>query len=685
LKRFLSFIFAVGLALPAFSATYYIDYGAANDSANGLTTSTPWKRCPGMVGFAGTYSHSAGDVFTFKGGVTWPKTVFPLTIGYSGAAGNVDTYTVDQTWYSGGAYDYPVFDGETTLGGAIISIPAGGRDYIKINGLKMQNCDNGTNSVGAIMIDMYDGRDIEISYCWLAPNSIEAFDYLANSKSAANISIHHCTIRNAIRGVVYATTGFSVTNVSVYNNDWQGPGTMYMGGYHADGLMVGDPIAGVANSIYNLRVYNNKFYGNWQIATAIIYSNGGVNGAEIYNNVFSLENTNGYATNQPIFGAFCQFYRNDTNLRFYNNTFSSDAMHGWNGSDPLGAKAAIAQYTPISGAVLTAYNNLFSKCAIGINVDATVTVVSDYNLHEPDASHWGYLIWGATAYSSLAAAQGAGYELHSPALAYASFVTVSNGITGGSDFRLQTNSPAIGAGTNLSALFTGDILGTNRGSSWTLGAYQSASSGAGGGDVTTPTVTITSPTHNQVISANSIAVSGTSSDDVAVSSVALTNTSMNAGATVTGTTSWTATIPLRTGTNLLSAVATDSSGNKATNTITVIYSVAKQIIGPVGLTTARALARWLDTSAYKLANSSVVIDDLGNVSGVSNQTIMRLDVGIVCVSNNLIFIQQNTAPIAGDIGGSVGSVTNCVIRNVNGILNGYYSDGVTLWTKQLAP
>ena len=114
------------LSPSVFSATYYIDYASGSDSNNGKSTSTPWKRCPGMKGFARSYSHSAGDVFVFKGGVTWPYTTLPLTIGYSGTSGNIDTYTVDATWYTGGAYSNPIFDGNMSLGawnnGAITSI-----------------------------------------------------------------------------------------------------------------------------------------------------------------------------------------------------------------------------------------------------------------------------------------------------------------------------------------------------------------------------------------------------------------------------------------------------------------------------------------------------------------------------------------------------------------------------------
>lgn len=92
----------------------------------------------------------------------------------------------------------------------------------------------------------------------------------------------------------------------------------------------------------------------------------------------------------------------------------------------------------------------------------------------------------------------------------------------------------------------------------------------GGGDVTAPTCAITSPTNNQPSVATSIAINGTSSDNVAVSSVTLTNVSTATGFTVNGTTSWSATATLAYGSNYIRAIATDSSGNKATNAIAVL-------------------------------------------------------------------------------------------------------------------
>src|SRR5208283_2026043 len=76
----------------AFSATYYIDYASGSDSNNGTSIAKPWKRCPGMKGFTGSYSHSAGDKFVFKGGVIWPVAALRLTIAKSGANDNPDIY-----------------------------------------------------------------------------------------------------------------------------------------------------------------------------------------------------------------------------------------------------------------------------------------------------------------------------------------------------------------------------------------------------------------------------------------------------------------------------------------------------------------------------------------------------------------------------------------------------------------
>ena len=90
---FLGIIFALSF-LPEISlaATYYIDFQSGSDSNNGLSTSVPWKHCPGDSNAAGTAKSttpSAGDTICFKGGVTYRGTI---TIQSAGTSGNQIIY-----------------------------------------------------------------------------------------------------------------------------------------------------------------------------------------------------------------------------------------------------------------------------------------------------------------------------------------------------------------------------------------------------------------------------------------------------------------------------------------------------------------------------------------------------------------------------------------------------------------
>jgi len=97
-------------------ATYYIDYATGDDSNNGTAKATPWKHCPGMSPFSGSYTHADGDNFVFKGGVTWPNAALPLLIAdRGGAEGNPDIYgATDETWFTGASWSRAIFDGEIT-------------------------------------------------------------------------------------------------------------------------------------------------------------------------------------------------------------------------------------------------------------------------------------------------------------------------------------------------------------------------------------------------------------------------------------------------------------------------------------------------------------------------------------------------------------------------------------------
>ncbi len=118
--------------------TFYIDYSVADDSsANPNSKVTPWKRAPGMVGFAGTYTHQAGDRFIFKGGVTWPSATLPLSIASGGSNDSTrDYYGVDPTWFSSGSWTRPIFDGGKSQTGIKL---ANQLSYVNIDGLEVRN------------------------------------------------------------------------------------------------------------------------------------------------------------------------------------------------------------------------------------------------------------------------------------------------------------------------------------------------------------------------------------------------------------------------------------------------------------------------------------------------------------------------------------------------------------------
>jgi len=85
-----------------------------------------------------------------------------------------------------------------------------------------------------------------------------------------------------------------------------------------------------------------------------------------------------------------------------------------------------------------------------------------------------------------------------------------------------------------------------------------------------PTITISSPTDNQIFASESLTISGSASDNIGLNKieVELDASSWN---TATGTTSWSKTVKLKTGTNIITVRATDNAGRTKTASINVVY------------------------------------------------------------------------------------------------------------------
>ena len=129
-------------------------------------------------------------------------------------------------------------------------------------------------------------------------------------------------------------------------------------------------------------------------------------------------------------------------------------------------------------------------------------------------------------------------------------------------------------------------------------------------DTTAPVVTITGPTTAATfsMSAATLALAGTASDNVGVTQVTWTNSRGGSG-TATGTTNWSALVALKGGANVLTIMARDASGNTATDTVTVTYSTADTTKPVLNIT--RPEAATLTSTAKSLAVSGTASDNVG--------------------------------------------------------------------------
>lgn len=146
------------------AATYYIDCGNGNDANNGTSTSTPWRHSPYMVGWTGSYTHAAGDKLVFKGGVTCPRSFLPLAINLGGNSGDRDVHGVDQTWFTGGSWTRPIFDGEN---GPIIQNPVIiTAEYVTFDNIEIKNHLAPNNPVDAAGVKV-DAANVTVSNCFI--------------------------------------------------------------------------------------------------------------------------------------------------------------------------------------------------------------------------------------------------------------------------------------------------------------------------------------------------------------------------------------------------------------------------------------------------------------------------------------------------------------------------------------
>ena len=162
------------------------------------------------------------------------------------------------------------------------------------------------------------------------------------------------------------------------------------------------------------------------------------------------------------------------------------------------------------------------------------------------------------------------------------------------------------------SVYDGVLTSPSQAFTWTVAAGTTA-------DTTPPTVVIASPTGEggYTTAGTNVALSGTASDNVGVTSVSWVNNRGGSGST-TGTTSWTVpSIGLQSGTNVITITARDAAGNAGTDILTVTSTATtSDTTAPTVTISAPTASGALATSSSTLSISGTAADNVG-VTAVS--------------------------------------------------------------------
>lgn len=566
-------------------ATYFISYATGSDSNNGTSKSTPWKRHPYMAGFTGSYSHSAGDIFTFKMGDSWPIACFCMVIQAGGTSSNPDQYTFDPTWGTNpgntgnagqtiGAYQF-------TAGGSVISggngyndfIYNNGNNYITFNGIEFTGM-TWTGSGGAfgnvVMVNLFQSSYNIISNCYFhgwthsgaTSDALTCVQGNGNSPYNVGCRVTGCVFNGVNSGgagvsdsgaatfaiplsdnnIIQNMTNGLLTNANavIHDNIIGFINQSFDASNHENCIEPIDMIPGGTSTVY---IYNNVCHDSTAV---MILCQGAApnNGAEIdyvWNNVLYV----GASASPPIPLQFDSISTNMANCQ----------AHAWNNTIVGGSGNCIRTISRGNGnfGVLDFRNNhLITDSGTPINLGVTGTSLTETDniaMSNATATTQGYTSGETFAFAPTSSSIGTiGTGANLTSLATAPFVTLEQDTTYGGT-RATNGRPGSGA--------------------WNVGAYQYT--GAAGN----PSVTTTSLPNgeNTVSYSQTLAASG----GTPAYTWSVTTGSLPTGlslASATGVISGTPSVP---GTFTFTVEVTDSLSNTGTQPLSIIINTLPTI------------------------------------------------------------------------------------------------------------
>jgi len=458
-------------------------------------------------------NQSAGNTYHMCGTFTGGAGSTMLSVS-GGSAGSTKTILFE----AGAGFTAPVWgsgSGAFPAGGAInitgsyVTIDGGTNGYINatLSGAAGTNCPGGKcaydrSSAGIVVsasATNVEIKNLKIQNIYLC-NGASACNtnwYTANilvgtSAHNSNLSIHDNDLSGAGTQIFVEYSGGDLSNIDIYNNT-------LAGGYW--GVAVGSGSSGNSTSNVNIHgntisgctdwsnEYNNGGAGNgYHCDGIIVYSTATANLFNIYNNYISESGPVTanvfctYGSSSP--GATCNIFNNI--LRINNPTCSGVGggraiwAHGGSGSHQIinntmvGVNSSCYLVELESPTTVSRFvNNILATENFGVENQQTGNLSSvDYNLYNMTSAVWNY-----GGYKSFAQWQALGFDVHG----------VSGSPNLDSNYKLQSGSAAIGAGTDLTSLCSSNLsqlcidrAGVARPStgSWDIGAYQFSSQSA---------------------------------------------------------------------------------------------------------------------------------------------------------------------------------------------------------------
>jgi hypothetical protein len=491
---------------------------------------------------------SGGDVVIFKGGVEYivgdSGSSCYIALSWSGSDGNPITYDGNSigTWGTGKAiitsnndsngncgvrmgfytntarsyitiknFEFTDIGGYTTnpsatscsatssgiTGGGIVLYGVGGGNHIikdcyfnEIGTWEPQDPFNAGSIIGA-GIELQNQTNVTIDNCEFTKISAAISVYTQGSKTTSGIEIKNSSIHNYIRwGIDIAPQGIGATiqNISIHDNKigdyteydqgvWEGCGEWP----HTDGIFLRSDYTGV--SWTNFRIYNNEFYDTESIGggTASIYITEGPS-VTVYNNTFynvlhpqviSIGDTYGWDFSNQVVGVYNNSFYGATSFIGVGGATTYNATVRIKNNSFYNSGSNASQSAPI---YLTSSNSVYWNNAID---------ELDFNLYYSPNSSEHYMKVGGSTFWAFSQLQGCSditgcSEWETNGIADNPYYNEGSPF----DFKLQSNSPSIDIGVNLSTYFLTDKDGVTRGETWDIGAYE-----YDGVDTTAPTPT----------------------------------------------------------------------------------------------------------------------------------------------------------------------------------------------------